>query len=286
MKSVFFGSSQFSIHVLNELEARGALPALIITLPDKPRGRKLVLTPNIVKVWAEKRGIEVIDPKSPNNSSIINKLKAENYDLFLVAAYGKILKKEIFDIPKYKTLNIHPSLLPKYRGASPMISQILNDEKDVGTSIMLIDEGMDTGPVLAQRELTPSLGEGQGVGKVLSIQNLEKIVARESVDLLLEVLPRYMNGDLKPVPQDDTKATYTEKIKKEDGLLDLTNNPHNNFLKIKAFAEWPRAYFFHGGKRIIVTDATLDESGNLKILMVIPEGKKEMPYEDFQRGNN
>ena len=133
-KFVFFGSSEFSVYVLEELLLHGLKPILILTTPDKPQGRKLVLTPNIVKTWAKDHNIEVLDPSSlkPNTDSgqkTIAQLSALNSELFLVASYGKIIPKEIFEIPKRKTLNIHPSLLPKYRGASPIQSQILEDEK-------------------------------------------------------------------------------------------------------------------------------------------------------------
>src|SRR3989344_7559543 len=136
MKWVFFGSSEFSVYVLDELKQHGMLPDLILTTSDKPKGRKMLLTPNKVKVWAQNNRIEFIDPKSlnPSNNSgqeTYKNLKDKGYDLFLVASYGKIIPKEIFDIPNYKTLNIHPSLLPKYRGASPIQSQILKNEKDI-----------------------------------------------------------------------------------------------------------------------------------------------------------
>lgn len=274
---VFFGSAEFSVLVLDELKERGLLPSLVVTTPDKPKGRKLIMTPNPVKVWAGAHNIEVLDPKSlKNNPELISKLKALSSQLFLVAAYGKIIPKEIFDIPKFKTLNIHPSLLPKYRGASPMISQILNGEEEIGTSIMIIDEGMDTGPVVGQRKVD--------IAETPDIFELEKIMAKESTELLVEILPDYVAGKIEPKLQEDGEATYSEKIKKEDGLLDLESDPVGNLLKIKAFARWPRAYYFQDGKRIVVTEARLDDAGNLQILKVIPEGKNEMPYEDFLRG--
>ncbi len=290
LKWTFFGSSEFSVLILNELKARSFLPSLVITVPDKPKGRKLLLTPNPVKVWANENSIEVLDPTSlKNNPELIQKLESLNSQFFLVASYGKMIPKEIFDIPKFKTLNIHPSLLPKYRGASPMVSQILNDEREIGTSIMLIDEGTDTGPVLVQKKITtsplsPLLATERG--EMPNIVELEKIMAKESADLFVEILPKYLSGEVTPTPQDNEEATYSAKIKKEDGLLDLAGDARKNLLKIKAFARWPRAHFFADGKRIIVTDATLDEEGKLKILKVIPEGKKEMPYEDFLRGQN
>lgn len=314
MKIAFFGSSDFSVYVLDELKIHGILPSLIMTTPDKPKGRKLALTPTPVKIWAKENKIEVFDPVSlKDNPELITKLKDGNYDLFLVASFGKIIPQKVFDIPERKTLNIHPSLLPKYRGASPIQSQILNDEKEIGVSIMQIDEGVDTGPIVAQKTspLTPLLDAGEGKhtppdnssgvplpspaprGRAgdevfMGRKELEKYLAIEGARLFAHILPEWLMGAIDPIMQDESKATHCKKIEKEDGELqiDLNNlgkNARQNFLKIKAFEEWPTAYFFLNGKRIIITDAAF-ESNSLKILKVIPEGKKEMPFEDFKRG--
>ena len=295
MKIAFFGGSEFSVYVLNELKAHGILPGLIITTPDKPKGRKLVLTPTPVKVWAQKNDIEVIDPSSlkKDNASLLYKLQALSFNLFLVASYGKIIPKEIFNIPEKKTLNIHPSLLPKYRGASPIQSQILNDAGSpehgggVGVTIMQIDEGMDTGPVVIQKNIVT---ESWPLGR----KELEKILATEGARLFAHILPEWIKGAIDPIIQNEDEAIYCKKVEKEDGeiQIDLNNPPtdkvaYQNLLKIKAFEEWPTAYFFveRNGKkmRIIVTDATI-KNDILKILKVIPEGKKEMIFEDFLRG--
>ncbi len=312
---VFFGSSEFSVYVLDELKLHNIVPELIITTPDKPKGRKLILTPNVVKVWAQINNIPVLDPASlRNNFDLSYNLKSNNYNLFLVASYGKIIPKDIFEIPPRKTLNIHPSLLPKYRGASPIQAQILNDEKKVGVSIMQIEETMDTGPVVVQKRIHPipnpspkgkgeekgginssyplPFGEGAG-GGVLGRKELEKHLAIEGARLFAHVLPEWLQGAIDPIMQNEDEATYCQKITKEDGLIDLNGDPRTNLLKIKAFEEWPTAYFFldtpkrsegdTGRKRVIITDATIEDV-KLKILRVIPEGKKEMLYEDFLRG--
>ena len=274
-KIVFFGSSEFSVYVLDELKIHDILPALIITTPDKPKGRKLVLTPTPVKVWAQNNNIEVTDPNSlKNNYDLMSKLKVKDYELFLVASYGKIIPKEIFEIPEHKTLNIHPSLLPKYRGASPIQSQILEDTKEMGVSIMQIEETMDTGPIVIQKKVDVEL---------LGRKELEKVLAIEGARLFAHILPEWLIGAIDPIMQNEDQATYCKKIKKEDGeiqidLNDLTQNARQNLLKIKAFEEWPTAYFFLNEKRIIITDATL-ENDSLKILKVIPEGKKEIHLE-------
>lgn len=274
---VFFGSSEFSVYVLNELLAHDIKPDLIVTVPDKPKGRKLILTPNVVKVWAQNHNIEVLDPPSlKNNSILVSELKVNSYKLFLVASYGKIIPKEIFEIPERKTLNIHPSILPKYRGASPIQSQILNNEKNIGVTIMQIEETMDTGPIVIQKKIS--------IDGVLGRKELEKILAIEGARLFAHILPEWLMGAIDPIMQNEDEATYCKKISKEDGLINLEDDPYKNLLKIKAFEEWPTAYYFENDKRIIVTAAEM-EDGKLKILKVKPEGKKEMSYKDFLRGN-
>lgn len=326
MKMVFFGGSEFSVYVLEELKVQNILAKFVITTPDRPKGRKLVLTPTPVKVWAQKNNIEVIDPISlkKDNTALISKLLALNPKLFLVASYGKIIPKEIFEIPKNKTLNIHPSLLPKYRGASPIQSQILNDEKKIGVTVMQIDEGMDTGPIIVQKmthlisepspkgekeegrkdsiNFFPSLPFGNGVESgMVGRKELEKFLAIEGAKLFTQVLPDWLDGKIKSITQNSDEATFCQKINKEDGELqidldDLSKNAYQNLLKIKAFEEWPTAYFYteRNGKkiRIIITDAALENNlsspnsrqPKLKILKVIPEGKPEMSYQDFLRG--
>jgi methionyl-tRNA formyltransferase len=273
---VFFGSSEFSVYVLDELKIHDVLPDLIVTTPDKPKGRKLVLTPTPVKIWAGQNNIEVIENMS--------ELKDKSYDLFLVASYGKIIPKEIFEIPKHKTLNIHPSLLPKYRGTSPIQSQILNDEKEVGVSIMQIDEGMDTGPLVIQRQFQISNFKFPMPNR----KELEKTLAIEGARLFAHILSEWIMGAIDPIMQNEKEATYCNKIKKEDGELqidlnDLSKNARTNLLKIKAFEDWPTAYFFLDDKRIIITDAEIKDD-KLVILKVKPEGKKEMPFADFMHG--
>ena len=287
-KLVFFGSSEFSIYVLEELKVHNILPSLIITTPDKPQGRKLILTPNILKIWAQENNIEVIDPVSlKNNPDLVNNLKSRENELFLVASYGKIIPKDIFEIPPHQTLNIHPSLLPKYRGASPIQSQILNGDMEIGVSIMQIEEAMDTGPVLIQKKTppTPPLNQGREGRK-----ELEKKLAIEGTRLFVHILSEWLQGAINPIIQNEDEATYCKKITKADGEINLADDPLKNLLKIKAFEEWPTAYYFLNNKRIIITDAVIEDPSNssgqarLKILRVIPEGKKEMSYEDFLRG--
>lgn len=276
---VFFGTPQFSVFVLEELLLSGIKPALIVTAPDKPQGRGLLLTPPPVKVWAEENEIPFIQPIKLD-VDFTDKLKAESYKLFVVAAYGKIIPKEILDIPSHGTLNVHPSLLPKYRGASPVQSQILEDEKEIGVTIMLIDEEMDHGPIIAQQKVD--------IEEMPSAPKLLEMLARDGGKLLSEVIPKWIAKEIEPKNQEHEEATFTKKIKKEGGLIILKNDEqYKNYLKYLALDPWPGTYFFASrhGKRIRVAIKKAEFIDNrFEIKEVLPEGGKTMPYGDFLRG--
>ncbi|MBP6858414.1 MAG: methionyl-tRNA formyltransferase [Candidatus Pacebacteria bacterium] len=283
---IFFGSSRFSVIVLEELTKLGFIPKAIVTTPDKPQGRKLVMTPNVVKKWAiqhnsalpTEKHIEVYNP-AKIDAAFIELLRNDPVDTFIVASFGKILPRELIEIPPHKTLNIHPSLLPQYRGASPLQAAILNDTKNTGVTIMRIDEDMDHGPIVAQKDV--SMNEWP------TYEAFEEMMAREGAKLLAEILPDWVTGKITETEQDHSAATYTRKTKKEDGLVDLSSNDYENFRKIQAYHEWPQAYFMisRDGKdvRVKVTAASLS-GGKLIIEKVIPEGKNEMSYTDFTNG--
>lgn len=279
-KIAFWGTSPFSVGVLEALKEHEIVPDLIITAPDKPKGRNLVITPTPTKIWAQENKIPFLQPKTLDDS-LTSTLSDLQPTLFLVASYGKIIPKEILDIPKHGTLNVHPSLLPKLRGASPIQSAILSEEK-TGVTIMLVDEKMDHGPIVAQKEIPifpwpPRTSE------------LEEVLAHEGGKLLAEIIPNWVNGKIKAREQEHTRATYTKKFTKEDGLIDLSDDPTMNFRKIQAFHIWPKAYFLtkrHGKQiQVVIVEAELIDK-NLIIKKVIPEGKKEMLYDDYLRGNN
>ena len=280
LKIIFFGTPHFAAVVLDRLKKSGIEIALIITAPDKPKGRKLVVTPSEVKVWAHDNEVDVLQPDDLRDEDFLEDLKNTDWDLFIVTSYGTILPKEILDIPKYGTLNVHPSLLPKLRGASPIISAIIRDEKKTGVSIMLVDEKMDHGPIIAQASI-----EIESWPPRASL--LSEMLATEGGNILAEVIEPFVAGEITPEAQEHNEATYTEKIKKEDGLIDLSLDPHENLRKIRAFEGWPGTYFFtkKEGKemRVKIMDARLKDA-KLEITRVIPEGKREMDYEDFLRG--
>ena len=261
---VFFGGPQISVEFLDELEKSDLLPSLIVTTPDRPSGRKMKMSSPPLKAWADEKCIPVLQPEKFN--TIKDELK--NYDLFVVVAYGKIIPQFILNIPKYGSVNLHPSLLPKYRGASPIISAMLNDDKETGVSLMLLDELMDHGPILAQEHVS--------IKEWSTSRNMEEIFAKIGAELFLEVVPEYVNDKLQPVEQDHAYATECKKFNKSDMELDLSN-PRESYLKYLSFE---KPFFFHNETRIIVTDASY-ENDQFIINKVIPAGKKEISWKQY-----
>ncbi len=283
IKIAFFGTPDIAVWVLEELERASMLPVLIITNPDMPQGRKMLLTPPPVKVWAEARGIEVVQPHSlKDNSEMVTLLNARGITLSIVAAYGKIIPKTILGIPQFGTLNVHPSLLPRFRGASPIRSAILEDARETGVTIMLMDEDLDHGPILAQEKTDIEESVWPIGGKVL-----DERMARQGGALLAETIPKWIAGTITPQEQNHASATFCTKISKEIGEINLGDDPYKNLLKIRAFEGWPGTFFFHekGGKRLRVKiiDAHI-ENNALTITRIIPEGKNEMDFEVFMKG--
>ncbi len=280
---VFFGTPLFATIILDELKAAGIVPSVVVTTPDAPQGRSLALTPPPVKVWAERESIPVLQPQSLKHDDEIAPLLNSEWDLFIVASYGKILPKRILELPKHGTLNVHPSLLPKFRGASPIRSAILADERTTGVSIMLLDEKMDHGPILAQARIELDEADWPPRGCMF-----DELMAHAGGELLAETIPAWLLGEITPEEQQHDAATFSVKIEKVMGEINLADDPYQNLLKIRAFDGWPGTYFFHerNGKaiRVKIIDAELAEDGTLRLLRVVPEGKKEMPYEDFLRG--
>ncbi len=281
-KIAFFGTPQIAVWVLEELEKNGIVPTLVVTNPDAPQGRKLILTPPPVKVWADARNIPVLQPTTLRNEEIHTALTHGAYDLFIVAAYGKIIPQSILDIPKSGTLNVHPSLLPALRGASPIRSAILGDIRETGVTIMCMDAELDHGPILAQEHagIAPEAWPLRG-------EVLDELLARKGGELLAHTIPLWLSGEITPKAQAHDDATFCTKITKEMGEINLAHDPYQNLLKIRAFDGWPGTYFFtekNGVRvRVKIINAELAADKTLKILRVIPEGKKEMSYEDFMR---
>lgn len=276
---VFFGTSEFSVAVLDTLKAHGYMPALVVTQPDRPVGRKQVMTPPPVKEWAAAHDIEVLQPVQLSRASELDPLYNSEWDLFVVASYGLIIPNDLLEVPRHGALNVHPSILPKYRGASPVRSMILADDREgVGVTIMRMDEKMDHGPIVAQA--TVALEEWPVPARML-----EDLLAREGGALLSEAIPEWIARTLTPEEQSHADATFTKKIAKEDGEIDLMGDPYRNFLKYCAYDGWPGVFFFDPeGKRVKITEAAY-EHGAFIPLRVIPEGKKEVDFETFTQNS-
>ena len=267
---VFFGTPDVASETLQILKEGGFLPSLIVTAPDKPQGRKMLITPPSAKVWAIENNIPFMQPKKITEKEMYG--DKSNVDFFLVVAYGKILSEEILNIPKLGSINIHYSLLPKYRGASPVESAILNGDNITGVTIQKMKFEMDAGPIIAteKTEILPNEKSSELRARLIKIGG----------ELLVNILPEFIAGKTKEVEQNENEATFCKKIKKEDGLIDLNDNAVKNYNKFRAYATWPRTFFFKDGKRIIITDAIL-ENNEFIIKKILPEGKKEIDWKIF-----
>jgi len=280
---VFFGGEPLGVPVLEALKAVGLLPSLIVCNPDRPVGRKQVLTAPPVKDWARLHHIDVwqpVDYKGDYEEAARAQLTLKEWGLFVVVAYNFILPTWLLKIPKHQTINLHPSLLPKYRGASPIRSAILHDDREaIGVSVMLLDEKMDHGPVLAQEKFTVSASKWPVSGLWLDGE-----LAKAGGDLLARTISAWVTGDITPKAQDHTLATYCGRLNKNDGELLL--DPHylptgaaayKIYLKIQAYAGWPDTFFIHNNTRIKITAAQW-QNNQLIIEKIIPAGKSERTF--------
>ena len=234
MKIVFMGTPEFSAIILKGLCQVEYKPILVVTAPDKPVGRKQIITPPPVKTLAERYKIPVIQPDKILDSK--SQILDSKPDLIVVAAYGQILPKEILEIPKLGCLNVHPSLLPRWRGPSPIQYAILNGDKKTGVTIMLMDEKIDHGPILSQREI---IIDEKETGKTL-YEKLTNLGAR----LLSETIFQLEKGLIKPKSQNEEKATYSKVLVREDGKINWQNTAEEIERQIRAFDLWPGSFTF------------------------------------------
>lgn len=270
---IFFGTPELVIPILDELEKERLAPALVVTGEDRPKGRKLIVTPPPPKVWAEARGIKVLQPKKLDEE-FVRMIEGVKPDISVVVAYGKILPERLLDIPKFGMLNVHYSLLPKYRGATPVESAILNGEKETGISIQKMVFALDAGPIVAE-ERTAILENETAPELRTRLNDLAKKLLPKVIRQVAEGLGTYRE-------QEHGKATSTKKIKKEDGLIDPNGDPETNHRKFRAYFGWPGTYFFQNGKRMIIKDAKLVD-GKFVIKRVLPESGHEKNYDDAER---
>jgi methionyl-tRNA formyltransferase len=269
----FFGTDAFSVTVLEQLKASGILPTLVVTAPDRKQGRGMQLTAPAAKVWAESqiKPIPVFQPEVLNHEAVA-KLSEQTWDFFIVTSYGIIVPQTIIDIPAHGILNVHPSLLPKHRGATPIETAMMEDEKETGVTVMLVDKKMDHGPILTQEFVSFKSWPAK--------PEVSTTLAEIGGALLAETIPLYLSGDITPQKQDHSFATFTKKIKKQDGELSSLDkaSARENYLKYLALQPWPGTFFFdEQNKRIKITKARYEDD-LFVIEKVIPEGKKEQDY--------
>lgn len=286
MKYVFFGTPRFAEIVLDGLIHAGMPPIALVCNPDRPVGRKKIITPPATKqrvidfeAKIKNASIEIFQPEKLDDI-FIGQMKTLDADFFVVAAYSKILPKMVLELPRLGTLGVHPSLLPLYRGASPIQSAILHGEKETGTTIYLMDEKADHGPVLIERKLIGA--EGDSIFE-LPYLDLEEKLAKLGIKLLLEAIPGYITNRLEPQIQDESRATYTKKFTTEDGFVaheDLQMAKHDNpekaleiLKKINALNPEPGAWTIKDGKRIKLLAAEVKD-GALVLKKTQEEGQK------------
>lgn len=275
IRIVFFGTPSFVIPVLGALEQNFDLVG-VVTTQDQKVGRHQILTPSPVKKWAEDHKITVLTPTklSQDFNSQFSSASARaslilNSQLIVVASYGKIIPQEILDIPKFGAINIHPSLLPKYRGASPIQSAILNGDKVTGISIIKMDSKMDHGPVIYAEKFKLS--------NLDTFECLSTNMFARSAEILPKIIPQFISRKITLKPQDDKKATYTKIVKKEDGYFDINNppNPEKFDQMIRGYYPWPNTWTHWEGKIVKFFPNNIVQMG----------GKKPVAMEDFLRGH-
>ncbi len=269
MKIAFFGTPPFTINFLEKLAESGFWPSLIITNPDKPSGRGMVLQAPQPKVWGKKNGIKVLQPEKIDDDFISS---IGDWDLFIVVAYGKILPEKLINLPKYGTINVHYSLLPKYRGATPVESAILNGDEITGVVIQQMRHKLDTGPILMQKEIPIALDD--------TTLTLREKLNNEGLNMLPLVLEEIFNETIKPTEQSEEGATHCKKISKEDGKIDLDDDGIINYRKYRAYYGSIGTYFFQDRKRIKINKAHL-ENDKFVVDEVTPENGKRISYTIF-----
>jgi len=295
-KIVFMGTPEFAVPTLQAL-AQGHTVVGVVTQPDRPAGRGQRVVESPVKQFARQAGLPIIQPQRLREPEALAQLTAWAPEIIIVAAFGQILKPAVLDLPPHGCVNVHASLLPRHRGAAPIPAAILSGNVETGVTIMRMDVGLDTGPILAQR--------AEPIHPDDTSLTLSERLSHLGAHLLLEVLPDYLAGKLAAQPQDEAQATYAPQLKKEDGHLDFTQSAADLERRVRAFTPWPGAFAVWQNQPIKILRAARVESvsgepgevlqtsqgpavgcgsGGLLLVEVQPAGKKPMPAADFARG--
>jgi methionyl-tRNA formyltransferase len=299
MKIIFMGTPEFAVPSLDALLNSKHNVAAIVTQPDKPAGREKILTSPLVKARALKAGLTVLQPKRMKDEGFIKTLSELIPDIIVVAAFGKILPSKILHLPRYGCINVHASLLPKYRGAAPINWAIINGEKETGITIMQMDEGLDTGDILLQ--------EGIPIAKDDTTGTLSVRLSQLGAKLLIKALEAIDVGNIKAIPQDNSKASFAPILKKGDGRIDWTREAEDIYNMVRGMDPWPGAFTYYKGEvwRVWKTAVGNDRNetpgmvisidggkidvacgkGVLSITEMQPANRKKMAVSDFLRGN-
>lgn len=297
LRIVFMGSPDFAVPSLRSLAQQYNVVG-VVTQPDRPAGRGNRLTPPPVKELAIQLGLPLIQPQRLSEPAAQSQLEQWQPDLIVVAAFGQILKKNVLELPRWGCINVHASLLPRWRGAAPIPAAILHGDCETGITIMKMDEGVDTGPILRQKAI-PILDHDNSY-------SLSKRLAEIGAELLLETLPDYLDGKIIPQEQDHNRATYAPMLKKEEGELDFNQSAESLWRKVRAYNPWPSAFTYLEGSRLIIHEAAPIEiehnypngqtlryqkkaaiataNGLLELITVQPSGKKPISGNDLING--
>jgi methionyl-tRNA formyltransferase len=295
---VFCGTPRFAVPTLDKLLVAGFVVSLVVTQPDRPRGRGLELAPSPVKARAAELGLPIAQPeKIKNNQDFQSRLSDLNPDAIIVVGYGRMIPQWMLDLPRYGNINLHASLLPKYRGAAPVQWAIARGESVTGVTTMRIDSGLDTGDVLLQREVPIAPEE--------NAENISPRLAAIGAELMIETMRGLQAGKVQPHPQDNGLATLAPVLKKEDGRIDFHRSAQEICNRLRGFQPWPGAFASFRGKNLqvwaakpaqnaitpgtfaVLGDHLLVGSGDntsVELLEVQPEGKKRMAARDFVHG--
>ena len=268
MQTIFFGSPDFAVPCLDALHDTSEVAA-VISQPDRPAGRGLAMRPPAVKKRALELGLEVWQPTKVRTAEFAEKLRALDADVAVVVAYGRILPRAVLDAPTAGCVNVHASLLPRWRGAAPIQWSIVHGDEETGVTLMQMDVGMDTGPILAAAS-TP-------IARDEDASTLSDRLSRMGAELLREQLARYVAGDLTPQPQDDSAATMAPLLKKEHGCIDWNKSARAVHNQVRGMNPWPGAHTVLGDRRVKVhrtVASTLDPEGALpgQVIALDPEG--------------
>lgn len=288
MKIAFFGTPKIAAEILESLAKTKFRPQLVVTGADTQAGRGKKIKSNPTKEIAQKFNIQTIEPGNLNSQKFIAEFKSFEPDVAILVAFGKIIPDKVLTIPKFGFINVHPSLLPKYRGPSPIISAILNGDKTTGATIIALDSDLDHGPIIAQGELP--------ISETDTHDSLATKIANVGSKLIIETLPEYLDQNVTPQAQDHDAATYTEKITKQNGKIDLENPPNPQTLDrmVRAYYPWPTVWTEIEGKRIKLLPNSSIKLSNLprrqagyqsnNLFLIQPEGKKPMTIKEFLNG--